>query len=126
MLGQTLNRTRQIYHKMLQGSKASDGQVDEAIAISQDFKNLLEHPGWRRLETWIEKQKQGEHEYMEHEVQNINAITLVGIFNTFFKYLWLLQERRAYNKIKQYINVSINVGEKYAQQKAKQEERQSK
>lgn len=67
----------------------------------------------------------GGNQLMQYENQNINAISLLGFFNNFLKYIVLTYENRAYTKIRNYINVTIQKGEKYAAEIAKAQENQS-
>lgn len=67
----------------------------------------------------------GGHQLMQYETQNINTISLLGFFNHFLKYIVLTYENRAYTKIRNYINVTIQKGDKYAAELAKAQENQS-
>ncbi len=121
-----LNRTRQFYQKVLQGRKPSEDQTLKSIENARHLKNLQKHPGWKVVEEFIDKQKVGTHAYMESETQKgMNVIGLAFLFNTFVKYLFFLQENRAYNKIKMFIETSIKNGEENEKRLAKQEERKS-
>ena len=121
-----LNRTRQFYQKVLQGRKPTENQVLQSIQNAKDLKNLQKHPGWKVVEDYIARQKEGTSAFMEAETQKgINVIGLAFLFNTFVKYLFFLQENRAYNKIAVFIKTTIERGEENERRLAKQEERKS-
>lgn len=80
---------------------------------------MLKHPGYKRLDAWIRTQQEGTKQYMEHEVRAVNLFTLLTLVNLFVKYLFFLQENRAYNKIRTYIAVTIAKGEQHAKQRAR-------
>ena len=115
-----LNKSRQLYQRILQGNKPSSNQIDDTITAANELKNLLKHPGWKRVSAWVERQEEGSKQYMQHEVQGFSAFTLVTFFNLFVKYLFFLQEHRAYNKIRTYIAVTIAKGEDYARKRARE------
>lgn len=117
-----LNRTRQLYHKILNSNRPSETQQNKTISAAENFKNLKKHPGWKQIEEFLEKQRSGQHEFLQYETSVQNA-TLLGLINNFFKYRHFLIENRAYTKLEQYIEVTIKNGEKYAAARAKAEER---
>lgn len=120
-----MNFTRQIYRKIIGGARPTEEKQDDIIAASRDFKNMLKHPGYLRLQKFIETQRQGTQQYMQHEATSINAFSFVWLFNTFIKYLGVLLENRAYNRIDTYIRVTIERGEKAAVERAKREEKEN-
>lgn len=71
----------------------------------------------------METQRKGTQAFMEQETsKSINVVGLAFVFNTFIKWLFASLEGRAYNKIKTYIEVSIQNGEKSKQKLAKLQE----
>lgn len=86
----------------------------------------MESSGWKYLNAFIEKQKSGTTAFMDHEVGNINTFSLLGLFNTYIKYLYFLMERRAYRKIETYLSVTIANAEKYELELIKDEERKNR
>lgn len=57
---------------------------------------------------------------MERETLNIGLVSILWVFNTFIKYLFVLLENRAYNRIDTYIKTTIQNGQRYAEQRAKE------
>lgn len=93
------------------------------IDRARHLQNLQKHPGWKLVEEFIATQKEGTHAFMDTETsKSINAVGLIFVFNTFVKWLFASLEGRAYNKIKTYIEVSIQNGEKSRQKLAKLQE----
>jgi len=121
-----LNRTRQLYHKVLAGRRPSETRLNEAIAAAYDFKSLKQHPGWERIEAWLGRQREAHGQYLQHEVGNVNAVSVLRLFNTFVKYLFFLMENRAYTKIENFVTMSIQKGEEYARRQAKKEEAENR
>lgn len=117
-------RARQIYRDKIK--KQSIGDVEDSIQAAEDLKALREHNGWKRIERFIEQQREGSEQLLDIELGSIRALTLSKIITSFFKYLYINQERRAYKKIANYMRVTIQKGEQNAQRRAKAEEAESK
>lgn len=120
-----LNRTRRLYRKILEGRQPSEAKKQKAIAASAEFKALIESPGWKRLDEWMDTMSLGGHELLQYENRNINSLSLFSFFNNFLKYIALTYENRAYNKIRKYLEISIQKGDKYAEEIAKAEAMQN-
>lgn len=119
-----LNQTRTIYRRMLDRNKLSPADQARAIKMGSELEALVGNPGWQHVMEFIEKSKSGTHAMMEKEVQVVRGWTMVSLFGAFAKYLMLLFENRAYNKIKMYVDVSIQNGKKLAAARAKREGRE--
>lgn len=116
-------RARQIYRDKIK--KQSVGDVEDSIQASEDLKALREHNGWKRIERFIEQQRNGSEQLLDVELGSIRVLNLNRIIAAFFKYLYINQERRAYMKIQNYIRVTIQKGELNALRRAKAEEDKS-
>ena len=81
----------------------------------------MKTPGWKHLESFMEKSRIGTHAYMEKEVQAVSTFTIATLFSTYAKYLMMLFENRAYNKIKTYVRVSIQTGQRFKEEQARRE-----
>lgn len=121
---QTINRTRQLYRKITE--RVTEAKMLEAIQVGNDLKSLKEHKGWKKIESFIDRQEKGGDELLIQEIGTINLLSIPKIFNTFLKYLYVVMERRAYRKIQSYIRISIATGEKYAKRREKAEEAKKK
>lgn len=121
-----INKTRELYRKLLKGHKLDSKQVADVIQGGKDLKNLQKHPGFARLQRFISEQKVGSEELLEQEMGSVHVISIIRFFTTFLKYFMIVAERRAYRKIENYINLSIQRGQKYEEAQRKQEERESK
>lgn len=120
-----VSRTRQLYKAITQGNRPDERKIRDTIQASRDFQNLQKTAGWKRLDEWIEKNRTGTHEFMEHEVSGrVSVWTMVGLFNTFVRYLFLLQENRAYSKIRTFMQITIEKGEQYAKEQQRRDEQQ--
>ena len=123
-----MNRTRQLYSKILSGIKPDEATNAERIAAAEDLKALLQHNGWKRVAKFIDSQKQGSTQYVEKETRSINIFSFPWLFNTFIKWLAIMLENRAYNRIETYISITIKRGEeaaiKVAKAQAKAEEQE--
>lgn len=108
-----------MYHKIVNYNKPTQSYKDKTIAAAKDLKALKKHPGWKLIEEFVNKQREGQDAHMQRDVQLRNA-SLIGFINSFFKHMYFLQENRAYFKIDNYIRVTIENGEKYAEEKAKE------
>lgn len=123
-----LSRTRQLYKKILETRGQSEDDLLRSMERGKHLENLTKHPGYKLLTEFMDKQQEGTHAFMEQEAQKgINVIGLAWLFNAFVKYLFFLQENRAYNKVRTFIKVTIENGEKSRQKLAKREaQRESK
>lgn len=118
-----MNRTRQLYNKILRGVKPDIIGDGEKIAAANELKSLLTHPGYRRVQKFIDTQKLGSSQYVEKETRSINLFSFPWLFNTFIKWLAIMLENRAYNRIDTYIKVTIKRGEEAEERVAKEEAR---
>lgn len=116
------NRTRNLYKKILQGNKPSEVDIDRMIEMGRALESLKKHNGWAYVEDFIKRQRVGTHQYMEKEVGVIRIFSLPWLFSTFLKYLGMLFENRAYTKINNYMEVSIQNGRKQAARRARASE----
>lgn len=120
-----MNNSRQLYQKIL-GHKKSQDDKARVIQESKDLKDMLDMGGWKLVKNFLDKQKAGSNAFMDHEVGNINTFSLLGLFNTYIKYLFFLMERRAYRKVETFISVTIKNGEKYEEEFARREAKKGK
>lgn len=119
-----LSRTREAYKNLT--TKVGEKEILDTIQAGEDFKSLLEHNGWKRVENFIVRQRAGSEQLLDVDLGVLSAINIFKLFNTFLKYLYILQERRAYKKIQNFVRITIQTGEKYAAKRAKAEEAKSK
>lgn len=112
--------TRDLYKKVMGPLRPSEAKMDDLIQASIDLKNMIQTPGWRRVAHFMTVQRQGTQQYMERETTLVNAFSLVWLFNTFIKYLGVLLENRAYNRIDSYVRITIARGEEQAEKRRKQ------
>lgn len=115
-----------MYRKILEGRQPSESKQLDTIAAANELKVMIDGPGWKRVETFMETMSLGGHQLMQYETQNINGISLIAFFNNFIKYIVLCYENRAYNKIRNYIKITIQKGAKLAEERAKAEAREAK
>jgi hypothetical protein len=94
------------------------------MQASEDFKNLQKTAGWKRLEKWIGENRETTHKIMETDVHGASMWTVMGLLNHYVKYLFFLQENRAYTKIETYMKVTIQKGEQYAKEQQRRDELQ--
>ena len=111
---------RQLYKDVI--GKGNEVRNLETIQAGEDLKSLKENKGWKRIEEFIKKQEDGSDALLNAELGTITILALPRIFNTFLKYMYIVMERRAYRKIRNFVRISIETGEKYAQRRAKAEE----
>lgn len=116
------NRTRSLYHKLLQGNKPTDADIDRTIEMGRKLENLQRHPGWKYVAEFMEHHTEATHEYMSRETSVVSVLSLPWLFSTFLKYLSMLFENRAYRKITTYMEVSIQNGRKHATRRARSQE----
>lgn len=112
---------RQLYNRLRSPNRQSQADIDSTIAKSENFKLMMRTQGWKDLEEWMSKTKQGASSMLEVESRNINAIGLLSFFNKFVQYMWIVAEVRAYNRIKLYLTTTIGKGEEYARRRARTE-----
>jgi hypothetical protein len=116
-----LNRARQAYKQF--SNKPTDTDINDVIEAAQDLKDMTNMRGWKRIESFMERQREGSEQLLDTEIGTLHLITIPKIFNAFLKYLYILQERRAYKKIGNYVRLTIQRGDQYAQRRIKEEER---
>lgn len=118
------DRTRALYTEKIK--RKSSGEIDGSIQMAEDFRNLIGHPGWKRIDEFMTRQRQGSEELLDHEMGSLSILSIPRLFNSFLKYIYILSERRAYGKIRNYIRISIQKGEQNAERKRKTEEAKSR
>jgi len=96
----------------------SEEQVADTIQAKEDFKNLLEHPGWKRLQNFISTQEDG---ILQSWKIGIRPDTLFGK-TRIQKYDDMQSELKAYKKILKFVEMSIQNGIKYERRLAKSAE----
>ena len=116
------DRARTLYKEKVQ--RQSETSIADSIQAAKDLESLRDHPGWRRLVAFINTQTEGSEEMLDKELGHINLINFPRIVTGFFKYLYVVQERRAYRKIEMYIRITIQKGEQNAERQRKAEENQ--
>lgn len=116
-----LSQSRNLMQRVLSKNKPSEEQINEAIKRGEQLAALVKMPGWKHIESFIETNRIGTHAYMEKEVTAVSTFTIASLFSTYAKYLMLLFENRAYTKIKTYVRVSIQSGQKFKAQQAERE-----
>ena len=114
-----LSPSRRLYQRILQGNRPSEQKISDTIIASNELRNLLRHPGWKRVDTWIATQEEGAKQFMQADVDRFSVFTLLTFFNSYIRYLFFLMEHRAYRKVRTYIAVTIQKGEAYARQRAR-------
>src|SRR3989339_1244763 len=110
---QLINRTRELYRRVLQGNKPTPQRIDDSIQAAMDFKNLQKAAGWKRLIKWLEINRTGILEIME---MGIKPDPLFGK-TRLQKYDDYQVELKVYKKIFKYLEVSIAKGEQYARER---------
>ncbi len=118
-----MNQTRKLYSKILNGIKPTDANLGEQVKAAEELKSLLQHNGYKRVQKFMETQRLGSTQYVEKETHSISVFSLPWLFNTFIKWLGVMFENRAYNRIETYIKVTIDRGDKAAIQLARAEQK---
>ena len=116
-------RAREIYNQKIK--RQTEGEISDSIQLAEDLRALSEHNGWRRIQMFMARQKDGSEELLDHEMGTISMLSIPRLFNSFLKYIYILSERRAYRKINNYIRISIQKGELNAAKRAKATETKS-
>jgi len=111
---------------MLQKNKPTQEDENRAIQVGADFKSLKKTQGWKHLDAFMDKSKEGAVDALNNSTTSLKIWTIPVLFNTFAKFLMVSFEYRAYNKIKQYVNVSIRTADFYAARRATREKQASK
>lgn len=112
-----LNKTRQLYNQIVQGRRPSETDEQKIIEDGQAVKNFRQTRVAKLLEDWIEQQRKGQLEYMQVEIGGLTGLGILKFFNAFLKYIYLVQENRAYRKIEAYLDSIERTGEKYEEQR---------
>lgn len=120
-----LNQTRKFYSKILGKQRPSKNDVEQIIQMGEAFKELIKSPAWRSIEGFMERQREGTRDYMDYDLGNVNAMSVAKFFGAFLKYFLFIGENRAYKKLEKFIDVTIENGNRYAAQQAKDAEKQS-
>lgn len=101
--------------------KKPESEILDTIQAAEDLKNLRKHNGWTRIEKFMSRQEEGANEVLDVDISTITLLSIPKLFNSFLKYLYIVMERRAYRKIRNFMRVTIQNGEKYAERRAKAE-----
>jgi hypothetical protein len=120
-----LNKTRQLLSKAL-GRPQNLAEKAKVMETARNLKNMQKHPGWEAVHDWIDTQRTGAKDALDINFAHINLLTLPLFFNSFLKYFFVILELRAYKKIDTYIRITIQRGDKYAAEAAKQAEREER
>jgi len=107
--------------RLLTKTKQTPKQLDDAIQLGKDLEDMMKHKGWKHIEAFMAQARIGTHTMMEKEVQAVNSFTAVSLIGAYAKYLMLLFENRAYNKIKTYVSVSIANARKYESDRSRRD-----
>jgi len=75
------------------------------------------------MENWIERQREGQYKYLEVEIGSLNGLGIMKFFNAFLKYIYLVQENRAYRKLEAYLDSIERQGAKYAERRQRESEK---
>lgn len=105
--------------------KQPQSKLENGVRDGKALEAMIKTEGWKVLERWIESQREGSHIHIEREVSNSKAMSLIGVFNSYIKYMYIVQENRAYSKIKAFVDVTIANGRKYESELQKQQTKQS-
>lgn len=119
-----ISKTRQAY-KSITG-RHGDADITKSIQVAEDLKTLKDNKGFQHVEEFIKRQMEATDQVLDVDLSVITLLSIPKLFNSFLKYLYIIMERRAYRKIKNYIRISIQTGEKYAARRAKAEESKKK
>jgi dephospho-CoA kinase len=119
-----LNKVRQRLTEAI-GRTNTNAQKAKTIKLGHDLRNMQKHPGWIALHEWIETQKEGARDALDRSMGHINLITIPLFFNSFLKYFFVLLEIRAYKKIDTFIRITIERGDRYAEEARKRAEREA-
>lgn len=112
-----------MYRKMLERNSLSPAEEARVIRMGSELEVMTKNAGWQHVLEFMEKNKAGAHSMMEKSTTNLSAWGFLSIFNAFAKYLMVLFEIRAYNKIKTYVDITIENGKRHASARAKREGR---
>lgn len=113
-----LNKTRQLYQKMVQGRKQSDPEaITKIINDGNAVKAFRKSDVARLMEDWIEEQRKGQYEYLQVEIGSLTGLNIVKWLGAFLKYTYLVQENRAYRKLEAFLDSVERNGEKHAEQR---------
>ena len=74
----------------------------------------------------MDLQESGSDKFLDIEMGTISLLTIPRLFSTFLKYLYVVMERRAYKKIRNFVRITVQTGEKYAERRAKAEASKTK
>jgi len=93
----------------------------EVIQIAEDLENMMKTQGWKHLNKWVNEQRESSKLHMEREAVVSNSMNILGIFNNYVKYIFIVAENRAYNKQRTFIEVVIANGKKHKEELSKEE-----
>ena len=98
-----MNQTRNLYQQIMLGHKPSEADETKFIDDGQAVKNFRKTRVAVIIDEWIAKQRAGQSEYMQVEIGSLNGLSIFKWFNAFLKYIYLVQEDRAYRKLEAFL-----------------------
>lgn len=116
-----LNKTRQLYNQIVSNRRPSDKDEAQHIADGEAVRAFRKTRTAKLLEDFIEEQRKGQTEYLQVEIGSLNGLGFLKFFNAFLKYIYLVQENRAYRKIEAFLDSVERTGEKYEEQRRRRE-----
>lgn len=119
------NRTRQLYNQASKNRKPSKEEIRKIIEDGQAVQNFRKSRIAKLLEDWIEAQRKGQQEYLQAEIGSLNGLGILKFFNAFLKYVYMLQENRAYRKIEAFLDSIERNGAKYEERQRRESAKNS-
>lgn len=120
-----MNQTRKLYLQRMLPRKQSEPEVDKAIADGKAVLAFRETRVAELLENFIEEQRSGQSLYLQTEIGSLTGLGWFKFFNTFLKFVYMLQENRAYRKLEAYLDDIERKGVKYERERQKAAERRA-
>jgi len=117
-----LNKTRSLYQQITQRRKHSDSDIAKLIEDGKAVKSFRKTRTAKLLEDWIEQQRKGQQEYLQMEIGSLNGLNLIKFWGAFLKYVYLVQENRAYRKLEAFLDTTESTGAKYEEQQRRRAE----
>lgn len=118
-----LNQTRQLYQQVVQGKRLPDNEKKKVIDDGNAVRAFRQTRVAKLLETWIETQRKGQQEYLQVEIGSLTGLGWFKFFNAFLKYIYIVQENRAYRKMEAYLDSIERQGAKYEEELRRKAER---
>lgn len=120
-----LNKARQLYQQVVSRRKPSNSEIDQTIADGHAIRNFRTTRAAKLMEDWIERQRKGQQEYLQAEIGHLTGLGLLKFFNAFLKYIYIVQENRAYRKLEAYLDSVERNGAKYEAERQRAAERRA-